>query len=94
MRFLTPEDVAAKATRPAWVAIFSEPKLLARISPPYWLRHRAYVLSLTSNASASRNFRTICAGLCRFFRFVVIKVSWPYGHLNLHSIWISFSTAG
>src|SRR5258705_2938480 len=76
--------------------------------PPYWLRQRAYVLSLTSSAcstaakslaelsiaSASRSFLTTCSGLCRFLRPVVIKVSLPNGHLNLHNIWIRFSTAG
>lgn len=33
-------------------------------------------------------------GLCRHRRFVVIKVVLPNVHLNLHSIWIRFSTAG
>jgi hypothetical protein len=32
--------------------------------------------------------------LCRFLPFVVIKVSLPFGHLDLHNIWIRFSIAG
>jgi len=32
--------------------------------------------------------------LCRFLRPLVIKVSLPFGHQNLHNIWIRFSTAG
>jgi hypothetical protein len=32
--------------------------------------------------------------LCRFLRLVVIKVSLPFGHKDLHNIWIRFSTAG
>ena len=43
---------------------------------------------------AISSFRTICSGLCRCLRPLVIKVSLPNGHLNLHNIWVSFSTAG
>ncbi len=57
--------------------------------PPYCARQRSYVDWLTSKvcsttasslpalsmASASRNFRTICSGVCRRLRLVVISRS-------------------
>jgi hypothetical protein len=51
----------------------------------------AIVAPLLSSASASRSFRTICSGLCRFF---ILESFPPQESLDSHSTWLSCSGAG
>mgnify|MGYP006304331943 CR=1 FL=1 len=74
-------------------------------TPPYRLRHRWNVASLTPSrmltsaieapplrsSSASRSLPTICSGVCRFFFFESLL---PFGPLDSHSTWIRSRGAG
>src|SRR3990170_1813358 len=77
--------------------------------PPYWFRQRWKVCSLVSKAwqtspivlppasiaSASRSFRMICSGLCRFRRRDIESPPRPsQGPLDSHNTWIRFRGAG